>query len=100
MDSKQLFAEALRLSDEERAALAGELIQSLEHDVDAEAEAGLRPGTRPWVSRRSWSLAPGDHRPDPETGPGELTRGWTGVFCERESDDSPRARIPVLLLLP
>ena len=38
MDSRQLLAEALRLSDEERAALAGELIQSLEHEVDAEAE--------------------------------------------------------------
>jgi hypothetical protein len=30
MDAKQLLAEALRLSDEERAALAGELIQSLD----------------------------------------------------------------------
>jgi hypothetical protein len=37
MDAKQLLVEALRLSDEERAALAGELIQSLDHDVDAEA---------------------------------------------------------------
>jgi putative addiction module component (TIGR02574 family) len=39
MDAKQLLAEALRLSAEERAALAGELIQSLEREVDAEAEA-------------------------------------------------------------
>jgi putative addiction module component (TIGR02574 family) len=39
MDAKQLLAEALRLSDEERAALAGELIQSLDGEVDAEAEA-------------------------------------------------------------
>ncbi len=39
MDPRQLLVEALRLSDEERAALAGELIQSLEHEVDAEAEA-------------------------------------------------------------
>jgi hypothetical protein len=38
MDAKQLV-EALRLSDEERAALAGELIQSLEGEVDADAEA-------------------------------------------------------------
>ena len=38
-DSRQLLAEALRLSDEERAALAGELIQSLEADVDPDAEA-------------------------------------------------------------
>jgi putative addiction module component (TIGR02574 family) len=33
------LAEALRLSDEERAALAGELIQSLEREVDSDAEA-------------------------------------------------------------
>ena len=39
MDAKQLLAEALRLSDEERAALAGELIQSLDREVDADAEA-------------------------------------------------------------
>ena len=39
MDARQLLAEALRLSDEERAALAGELIQSLERAVDGDAEA-------------------------------------------------------------
>jgi len=39
MDSSRLFAEALRLTDEERAALAGEFIQSLDHEVDANAEA-------------------------------------------------------------
>lgn len=39
MDARELLAEALRLSDEERAALAGELIQSLEREVDADAEA-------------------------------------------------------------
>lgn len=39
VDSKTLLAEALRLSPEERAALAGELIQSLETDVDQDAEA-------------------------------------------------------------
>jgi putative addiction module component (TIGR02574 family) len=39
MDSRRLLDEALRLPDEERAALAGELIQSLDHDVDADAEA-------------------------------------------------------------
>ncbi len=39
MDAKQLLEEALRLPDEERAALAGELIQSLETEVDADAEA-------------------------------------------------------------
>jgi putative addiction module component (TIGR02574 family) len=39
MDAKQLLVEALRLSDEERAALAGELIQSLDREVDPDAEA-------------------------------------------------------------
>lgn len=39
MDSKQLLVEALHLPDEERAALAGELIGSLDRDVDADAEA-------------------------------------------------------------
>ena len=39
MDSRQLLVEALRLSDEERAALAGELIQSLETEIDPDAEA-------------------------------------------------------------
>jgi putative addiction module component (TIGR02574 family) len=39
MDAKQLLVEALRLSDEERAALAGELIQSLDTEVDRDAEA-------------------------------------------------------------
>jgi putative addiction module component (TIGR02574 family) len=39
MDPKALLAEALRLSPEERAALTGELIQSLEAEVDPDAEA-------------------------------------------------------------
>jgi len=39
MNPKQLLAEALRLSDEERAALAGALIQSLGTEVDVDAEA-------------------------------------------------------------
>jgi putative addiction module component (TIGR02574 family) len=39
VDPKQLLAHALRLSDEERAALAGKLIQSLDRDVDPDAEA-------------------------------------------------------------
>ena len=39
MDAEQLLAEALCLSDEARAALAGQLIQSLDHDVDPDAEA-------------------------------------------------------------
>ncbi len=39
MNSKQLLVEALRLTDEERAALAGELIDSLDSEVDPDAEA-------------------------------------------------------------
>lgn len=39
MDSKQLLLEALRLPEDERAALAGELLESLEHEVDEDAEA-------------------------------------------------------------
>lgn len=39
MNSKQLLLEALRLPEEERAALAGELIESLETVVDSDAEA-------------------------------------------------------------
>jgi len=39
MEPRALLVEALRLSDDQRAALAGELIQSLETDVDPDAEA-------------------------------------------------------------
>jgi putative addiction module component (TIGR02574 family) len=38
MDRKQLLSEALRLSEEERAELAAELIQSLDTVVDSDAE--------------------------------------------------------------
>ena len=51
MDAKQLLVEALRLSDEERAALAGELIQSLDSDVDAEAEAAWSQEIRTRLDR-------------------------------------------------
>ena len=51
MDSRQLLVEALRLSDEERAALAGELIQSLETDVDADAEAAWSTEIRARLER-------------------------------------------------
>jgi putative addiction module component (TIGR02574 family) len=39
MDPKQLLSAALRLPPETRAALAGELIQSLETEVDEDAES-------------------------------------------------------------
>jgi putative addiction module component (TIGR02574 family) len=50
MDSKQLLLEALRLSDEERAALAGELIDSLDSEVDPDAEAAWASEIRARVS--------------------------------------------------
>jgi len=66
MDSKQLLVEALRLTDEERAALAGELLDSLDSDVDPDAEEawaaeirrrlsdleGGRATTVPWSEAR------------------------------------------------
>ena len=39
MDPKQLLARALQLPPEQRAALAGELIQSLDSEVDEDVEA-------------------------------------------------------------
>jgi putative addiction module component (TIGR02574 family) len=42
---------ALRLSDEERAALAGELIHSLETEVDADAEAAWSAEIRARLER-------------------------------------------------
>ena len=51
MDTKHLLAEALLLSDEERAALAGELIQSLEREVDADAEAAWSAEIRSRLDR-------------------------------------------------
>jgi putative addiction module component (TIGR02574 family) len=66
MDSRQVLLDALQLSDEERAAIAGELIESLDTEVDADAEAAwaaeihrrtndLRAGharTVPWAEAR------------------------------------------------
>jgi putative addiction module component (TIGR02574 family) len=51
MDSRQLLVEALRLSAEERAALAGELLQSLETEVDADAEAAWSAEIRARLQR-------------------------------------------------
>ena len=67
MDPKALLNAALRLSPEERAALAGELIQSLEADVDADAEAAWSAEIRSRLSRVDagqtttipWAEAPG-----------------------------------------
>ena len=51
MDAKELLAEALRLPDGERAALAGELIQSLEREVDADSEAAWSAEIRARLDR-------------------------------------------------
>ena len=50
MDSKQLLIEALGLSEEERAALAAELIDSLDSEVDPDAEAAWATEIRARVS--------------------------------------------------
>ena len=49
--TKQLLIEALRLSEEERAALAGELIQNLDGDVDADPEAAWSAEIRTRLDR-------------------------------------------------
>ena len=51
MDARKLLAEALRLSEEERAALAGELIQSLDHEIDEDAEAAWSAEIRARLDR-------------------------------------------------
>jgi putative addiction module component (TIGR02574 family) len=51
VDSKSLLAEALRLSPEERAALAGELIQSLDTEIDQDAEAAWSAEIRARVAQ-------------------------------------------------
>jgi len=63
MDSAKLLAEALRLPDAERAALAGELIQSLDAAVDDDAEAAWHAEIRArldaarWYAERSWAAS-------------------------------------------
>ena len=51
MDVRQLLVEALRPPEEERAALAGELIQSLDREVDADAEAAWAAEVRARLDR-------------------------------------------------
>ncbi len=57
MDPKQLLAEALQLPPEERAALAGELIQSLDSKVDDDAEAAWSAEIRRRIERLDAGLA-------------------------------------------
>ncbi len=57
MDPSQLLAEALRLPAEQRAALAGELIQSLDSQVDEDAEAAWSAEIRRRLERLDSGLA-------------------------------------------
>ncbi|MFN7917885.1 MAG: addiction module protein [Vicinamibacterales bacterium] len=65
MDSKRLLREALALPEEARVALAGELIDSLDGEVEQDAEAAWAHEIRARVSevesgqarRVSWSEA-------------------------------------------
>lgn len=57
MDPKQLLAEALQLPPEERAALAGELIQSLDSEVDEDTEAAWSEEIRRRLERLDAGLA-------------------------------------------
>ena len=71
MHAKQLLAEALRLPDQERAAIAGHLIESLDRQIDEDVEAAwsieigrrlrrLEAGvaeTIPWAEARRRILA-------------------------------------------
>jgi hypothetical protein len=59
MDAKQFLAEALHLSDEERAAVAAELIQSLEHGDDPDAEGG-------WSASGGFGVPCPEARDDPD----------------------------------
>lgn len=88
VDSKTLLTEALRLSPEERAALAGELIQSLDVEIDPDAEAAwsadirariaqLDAGTAktsPWSEARRRIHAAAGRGPRPRVSPAS-TRG-------------------------
>lgn len=93
--AKQLLAEALRLSDEERAALAGELIQSLDHDVDPDAEAAWSEEIRARLERVDggtaetipWSKA--RRRVHAAAGHGSLGVSVpSGVSCSEAHDDA------------
>jgi len=63
MDRKQLLAEALRLSVEERAALAGALVESLDREVDSDAEATWSAEIRERLNR----VAAGDATTIPQS---------------------------------
>ena len=57
MDPKELLAEALQLPPEQRAALAGELINSLDTQIDEDAEAAWSAEIRRRLDRLDSGLA-------------------------------------------
>lgn len=57
MDPKELLAEALQLPPEQRAALAGELIHSLDTQIDEDAEAAWSAEIRRRLDRLDSGLA-------------------------------------------
>jgi putative addiction module component (TIGR02574 family) len=57
MNSRDLLAEALQLSPEERAALAAELINSLDARVDPDAEAAWSVEIRQRIERLDSGVA-------------------------------------------
>ena len=57
MNAKQLLAEALRLTPQERAALASELIESLDEPIDNDAEAAWSLEIRRRLERLDAGLA-------------------------------------------
>jgi hypothetical protein len=65
MDSRPLLLEALRLPEEKRAALAGELIESLDTDVDLDAEAAWSAEIRARSGPHSFSCRRGSHNLGP-----------------------------------
>jgi putative addiction module component (TIGR02574 family) len=60
MNPKELLAQALRLSPEERAALAHELFQSLDPQVDDDADADIEAAWSEEIRRRVESLERGE----------------------------------------
>ena len=57
MNPRDVLFEALRLPPEERAAIAGELIQSLDTEVDPDAEAAWSAEIRARLERVDAGLA-------------------------------------------
>ena len=68
VDPKTLLTKALRVSPTERAALAGELIESLETEIDPDADAAWSEEIRARVAQLDGSTA--------------KTISWPGVAAE------------------